>query len=430
MKTQSPTRNGFSNGSIVTVNDENTKKVHLRREINGVDDSLQGNPKEQEDKQKILSRFLQPRLLTSILYVIFGGLIFFSFIIIFNTYILRLKVEAAVVSTEIETMVAPMGGYITNVYVSAGELVKKGHPLLKIENIDLIRELELARLQVDESKLNIRYYQQLLDNEQERLNLYKNVGHSRVISARSLVNISKQNVQAAHHNFERYNTLFQKHHISAASLEIEHNKYINAKEELKNAHAEQLLQKKALKAIDHGMYFTGNKTEGIQHDLGAKLEAAQKQELLNRNRVKIYEYLINRLTLKAPFDGKITQILKSEGNTTDNIKPIVFIEKTATHKNIIAYLTQNEVIHIGHSKVVKIYIPSSGKTYRGNILRINRTEGFIDMVRAQYQSRDFLVDRSAMVTISIQDNDSKKFDMHAFSGMPVVVYFSKKSVLF
>lgn len=414
----------------MTLKDEKTKEILIRREKNGVDDSPYTKTNAQENKKEIFLKHMKPRILTSILYIILGFFIFLSFIIIFNTYILRLKVEAAVVSTEIEPMVAPIGGYITDVYVASGELVKKGHSLLKIENIDLIRELQLARIQVEESKLNIQYYQQLLNNEQERLSLYKTVGHSRVISARASVNISKQNVLATRNNFQRYTALYQQHHISAANLETEHSKYINAQEQLKNAHAEQILQKQALKAIDKGMYFTGNKTEGVVHDLVAELTAAQNRELLNHNRVKIYEDLIKRLTLKAPFDGKITQILKSAGNTTDNKKPIIFIENTATHKNIIAYLTQNEVIHIGHSKAVKIYIPSSGKTYHGNILEINRTEGFIDMVKAEYQSRDFLIDRSAKVTINIQDSDRKKFDIHAFSGMPVIVYFSKKSVFF
>jgi len=95
------------------------------------------------------------------------------------------------------------------------------------------------------------------------------------------------------------------------------------------------------------------------------------------------------------------------------------------NKNIIAYLTQDEIIHIGSSRQVKIYIPSSGKTYRGKILEINRTDGFIDEIKAQYRWRSFQLDRSAMVTISVMGMDQKNFNQQVFSGMPAIVYFSK-----
>ena len=133
--------------------------------------------------------------------------------------------------------------------------------------------------------------------------------------------------------------------------------------------------------------------------------------------------------MTAPFSGKVTQILKSEGNTTDNIKPIIFIEKERSEKQIIAYLTQDEIIHIGLESV-KIYLPALGKTYVGNIVEINRTDGFIDEVHAQYRWRDFEIDRSAKVTVEVKQNDRDKFEKIAFAGMPVIVYFPKKHVIF
>lgn len=377
-----------------------------------------------------LLAFIKHRFFAPSLYAISGGLLLYSLIIIFYTYVLRLKVESAVVSTQIETIVAPAGGYITDVFVQSGDHVKKGVPLLKIENINLERRLQLARVQVEESRLNIDYYQQLLANEQQRLNVYKKIGHTRVVSALSLVNVSKKKVMIAQHNLERYINLHKKQYVSEADLEAKRVQYENALEQLKNVEAQQRLEHHSLNAVKKGMYFTGTKAEGVERDLLAELLAAQKKATLNDNRVKIYENLVGRLTLVAPFDGIVTQVLKSAGNTTDSVKPIIFIEKSGMDKKIIAFLTQDEVIHIGASGKVRIYIPSSGRTYHGKIIEINRTDGFIDVVKAQYQWRDFQVDRSAMVTIALQDNEQNAFDKQAFSGMPVVVYFSKKWAFF
>ena len=156
---------------------------------------------------------------------------------------------------------------------------------------------------------------------------------------------------------------------------------------------------------------------------------AQKRAVLNDRRVKVYENLIKKLTLVAPFDGKVTQILKSEGNTTDNMKPIILIEKESEKKQIIAYLTHDEIIHIGRDNV-KIYLPALGKTFVGNIVEINRTDGFIDEINAQYRWRDFQIDRSAKIVVNIQENEQNNFSKIALSGMPVIVYFPKKYVVF
>ena len=237
--------------------------------------------------------------------------------------------------------------------------------------------------------------------------------------------MSKQELLTAKHNLDRIDVLHKKHYVSEASLESEHTNYINALEKLNNANAQHSLEHHSLNALNKGMYFTGNKAEGIERDLYAELTTAQKRAELNENRVKIYEQLISKLTLLAPFDGKITQILKSAGNTTDTTKPIIFIENSKSNKDIVAYLTQDEIIHIGASGKVKLYIPSSGKMYHGNIIEINRTDGFIDAVKAQYRWRDFQIDKSAMVRIAIQENDRSDFNKQAFSGMPAIVYFTK-----
>lgn len=359
------------------------------------------------------------------MYGMSGVLLLLFLIIIFFTYVSRLKVETAVVSALIETISAPVGGYITDVFVEPGEIVKKGRPLFTIQHLELDRELQLARVQVEESELLIDYYQQLLINEQKRLKLYQKIGDTRVISAQTLVNQSKQDVLIAQRTADRYTELHKKNYVSDANLEDVLSKSLNTQEALKYAKAQRNLERDSLDALDQGMYFTGTKTEGIEKDLIAELDSAKKKTILNKKRVEVYEAIISKLTMKAPFDGKIIKILKSPGNTTDAIKPIIFIEKTKKNKTILAYLTQDEVIRIGSSKDVKIYIPSSGRKYHGTVLQIDRTEGFIDLVNVQYRWRDFTIDRSAIVTIAIKACDREKFNSDAFSGMPAIAYFSK-----
>jgi len=410
-----------------------TRNVNIHYELNSLDDAPEDNTQEQtpllSNKSNAWLVLTKHRFFVPSIYVVLGCMFFLSVLIMFNTYVLHLKVETAVISSQIETMVSPLNGYITKLYINAGEHTKKGAPLVKIENIDLERALQLARVQSAESKLDIDYYKHLLANEEQRLKIYQKIGGNRVISAKTQVNRSLQTVMTTQHNLERFTQLNKKHYISEALLEAEQAKYISAQEKLADAKAQHSIERHSLRAVNKGMYFTGTKTEGIMQDLDAELIMAQKRAVLNDRRVKVYENLIKKLTLVAPFDGKVTQILKSEGNTTDNMKPIILIEKESEKKQIIAYLTQDEIIHIGRDNV-KIYLPALGKTFVGNIVEINRTDGFIDEINAQYRWRDFQIDRSAKIVVNIQENEQNNFSKIALSGMPVIVYFPKKYVVF
>ena len=418
---------------LIVSENEGIKKITLHLEQNKansavVDESLSAQSIDSFPNINAISKIVKHRLFTPLVYTASGIFLFCAIIIIFDTYVLRLKVETAVVTSMIETMVAPMGGYITNIYVDSGERVNKGAPLLTIENMDLEQALQMARVQVEESKLNVNYYNRLIKNEQQRLKVYKNIGLTRVKSAKTRVKASMLDVITAQHHFERYQVLKKKNYISTANLEDAQAQYRSAQEKLKNAKAHQQLENHSLRAVKKGMYFTGTKTEGIEQDLYAELNLANKKVALNEARVKVYENLIHKLTIVAPFEGIVTQLLKSPGSTTGTTQPLLFIEKRNANKLITAYLTQDEIIHIGTSKAVKIYIPSSGNVFHGRIMNIDRTNGFIDEIKAQYRWRDFQIDRSATVTIALNKDEQTRFDKRAFSGLPVTIYFSRKSI--
>ena len=363
------------------------------------------------------------------LYSMVGLSVFIVLIFLIAFHVLFLKVETALISTQTETIAAPTSGYITEFYVHLGDQVKKGTPLLRIENIELERDLNLARVNVSESKLTTEYYQKLITNEHQRLELYKKIGHSRVLSRKTLLNRAQHETLIAKHTLDRYTALYKKHYVSQALWEAMNASYLSAQEQLKNAQTKHRIEQHSLNALDQGVYFSDTKTEGIERDLYAQFEASQNRTALNKERVTVYEQLISKLTILAPFDGKITHIVKSAGNTADTIRPILFIENTQRNKLINAYLTQAEVMKIRTASRVKIYIPSSGTTYHGTITEINHTNGLLDVMKPPYQWGEHPMDSSTMVTIEVQPKDKKEFDKTTFSGMPAIVYFAKHVTL-
>ncbi len=364
-------------------------------------------------------------LLPLLFYFIGGAILLVCFSVLINTYVLHLKVTTAVVSAPIETMHAPLSGMIKTVYVTEGQPVKPGDPLLTIENFDLEQKARIAKINIAAAESNLAYYHHLLDNEQKRLTLYKKIGHNRVVSAQATADISQKKLRIAHSKLKRLTPLLKQHYISQAVWEAQEGQYKSAQQAVTQAQAIEHIEHQALRAIDQGLYFTGGKTEGRERDLLAKLHAAEEQVHFNKLRAKVYQQLIKKLTLRAPFNAKIMQILKSVGNTTNNNNPLLLLENTQIKKTLIAYLTQQEVQQLKAANKATIYIPATGTTYRGKITEINRTQGFIDEINRQFRWRDLQTDRSAKVMVALDPRDQAAFNQQTFAGMPAIVYFTK-----
>ena len=377
-----------------------------------------------------VAKLINKKNILPALYIKLGFLIFASLIIIINTHVIHLKVETAVVSAPIETITAPLSGFIHEMYVTPGTPVTKNMPLIKLENMDLEKDLQMARINVEDAKLNIAYFQNILSNEEQKLTIYESIGSDRLTSAKAMVASAIKEVSVTKKNLDRLKQLHNKHYISDMTWESAQENMNIANEKLKSNLAQMSLETHSLNSVQQGMYFTGNKLEGKENDLHADINAAIQRLKISEEKVKAYENMANKLILHAPFDGVITKILRSTGNTVDNTKPILLIEQSNTKKQIYAYLTQSEIMYLRLKDKVKIYLPSLNKIFHGRILELNRTEGFIDEIKAQYQWRNINLDRSALAIIEIEDRDQNKFNQLALAGLPAIVYFPRKFTFF
>lgn len=376
-----------------------------------------------------VSRFINRQRLSTITYITLSLVLLFALLSTFNTYVLHMKIEMAVVTSPLETISSPLAGQIRDLYVEPGLKIKKGAPLIKIENIELMKELKMAQLNAEDARLNVIYYENLLKIEQQRLKVYENVGSSRLASAEAAAHIAKEEYASAKKNQIRMETLHKKHYLSEADWDLVVAKYRTADDKLKSATAMKELEQHSLNSVVQGLYFTGTKLEGRQQDINVELEVAKNRLKIHEERVRVYQELTNKLTLNAPFDAVVLQVLKTVGNNTDTTKPLLLLERSNTSKSITVYLTQTEVLHLRLNCQVKIYIPAMGRTYHGMVTEINRTSGFIDEVRAQYRQRDIDLDRTAIAIVTIELRDQNQFNREVSAGMPAIVYFPKQILL-
>ncbi|MBA3661983.1 MAG: HlyD family efflux transporter periplasmic adaptor subunit [Gammaproteobacteria bacterium] len=376
---------------------------------------------------KLLPHFTK-RFTPASLYSLSGIILLIILLLSFNTYILHLKVTTAVIAATIEPIHAPLSGYISHVYIKQNQVITKGSPLAKVENNDIEKDLQMAKLAFEEAQCTVDYYQTLLRNEQDRLKLYQQVGQNRIAAANATVDIAKAEYTTTKKQFGRLQPLFKKRYLSQSDWDIVEAKLRTADDKLKNVTALMHLEHDALQSVDKGIYFTGNKVEGRIQDLEAEIVAAKKKLSINRARVEMYTQFAQKFVITAPFTGRVVQLFKREGSVIENTKPLLLLQEMGAKKQIVAYLTQNEVTHLRMRARVKVYVPALNQIFHGKVVEINRTHGFVDEVNAQYRFRELGIDRSAQVTIELQNSAAKNNKVMA--GLPAIVYFSRSFNLF
>ena len=359
-------------------------------------------------------------------YLILGCILFLCICILVKSYLLEIKVETSVVNTPIQLMVAPTAGFIKEINIEPSTLVKKNQVLVKLEDLEIEKEKKLAEIDLEDAKLYQQYLINLLATEKERLLLYKNIGLNQVTSSTANVKMSEQELTTAKNNLQRMSVLHQKHYITEKNWDEVLAQYKAAQSKLSAAVSQQNIEQHSFNMVKNGLYYTGNKIEGSEQDIKSQISLAENKISLLTNKVKIYDTLQYKLTLTAPFDGKVIRIFNTAGNTIERGKPLLLIEPLNQPKQILAYLTQNEITHIGHDSIVKIYVPFLQQKFHGKIVSMDRTNGFVDEINAQYRWRDLDLDRSAVVVISVVSSEQQKFNKLMSAGMPVIIYFKKQ----
>lgn len=406
------------------MDNESLEKISFRQESQPASNP---DPTKSPESQQVDQR---KKMTISAVYGLLSIIVAILIITIINTYVLHLKVSTAVVSAPIETMSAPSAGMLAESFVTQGQTVKKGEPLFKVDDIQLQQNLELARIQAQETKFELAHQENLLVNEQQRLGIYKTIGTNRQDSAQGKVEKLKQEVIVAKKNLERFTELRQKNVVSQANLEEATVKYSDANRDLQSAIADLGVETASLNAVDKGSFFTGNKLEGIVTDLKANIDATRNKLILDNEKVGVYENTYKKLTLTAPFDCRVIRVTKTVGNSIEKGEPVLLLERLVNDATIIAYLTQSEVTGVALGDKAKIYIPGTGKSYKAHVVNIDDNagmvygeKGFIYGGRTEYQyhwrNDD---DRIVQVTLSIVEDLP--------SGTPAVVYFPRKFSIF
>jgi hypothetical protein len=128
----------------------------------------------------------------------------------------------------------------------------------------------------------------------------------------------------------------------------------------------------------------------------------------------------------------VTKILKPSGCAVNRGEVLVIIEKAGEKAVIDAFVTQDDANYLSLGSQASVWIPALDRTYRAQIVKVDRTSGFLSEMQAHLKESQLRYnwrgqqDRSAYVQVAIVDELSAAEEQAMTGGMPVTVSLAKR----
>lgn len=309
---------------------------------------------------------------------------------------------------EINVAFQNVGGKVVKRFVQESQFVKKGDPLMQLEDIDT--QLSIDRLQalVDSQTAAVKQEQAAIEITENETNLNE-------LSTWRKIEEVKANLEAAISSRDLANTEFQRHTqlrktggASQSQLDAARNAYINSKmlvvqieSQLSTlmigATPEQIAQfeqtRNATGMTLQSITIARQKLQNRQNQL-AQIKAQLEQAEADLKQLKVN---YSRLTLVAPEDGKVLKLMFEDGEMAPAGAPAVLLETDRKYVDI--YVNEKMVNDYQPGTKVKANVIALDKTVNGTVrfataapsfadLRMTRERGQADLT--SYQVRIYM----------------------------------------
>ncbi len=368
-------------------------------------------------------------IVMSAFYIVLGFIIFGYAGLLGYTNFFRMEIPTAVISAPVEVIQAQVDGRIDWAGIKPGDKVNRGEVLIRMIDNDLERDIELADIAVKERKAKLIYLQQRHADELEKLRSFASLEMKNVQQAKLEMETTASQLETARRQERRLRHLHDRGFTTDAKLDAATQLVTTLEKRLESRRIE-LSSRVQLAKNDIGKrFYTGDDLIGKAEQFEAEVALAKNEIKLARQRHLINVKMRQRLSVRAPFDGTILALPRVSDAAVRRGDVVAIVEQRK-HREVLAFLNQDEILKVGLGDEAILFIPALGESLQGRVTKIDRTSAFLreqDQRSNPGYSWRGPRDRTAKVTIRFDDpqlvSDYEKYR----SGLPVVVVFEQRS---
>ena len=346
--------------------------------------------------------------------VIFLLLLFFGSFLIFlgsrnDAVTVAKSIKSGVLTAdEINVAFQNVGGKVIKRFVEESQMVKKGDPLMQLEDVDTKLAIDRLQALVDSQRAAVNQEQAAIEITENETNLSELSTWRKIEEVKASLEAAKSARNLASTEFDRQTQLRKTGGNSQSQLDNARNAFVVAKMQviqiesqlstlMIGATPEQVSQfEKTQNATGmslQSIMIARQKLENRQNQL------AQLKAQLAQGEADLKQLQINyqRLTLKAPEDGKVLKLMFEDGELAPTGAPAVLLE--TDRKYIDIYVNEKMVNDYQPGTTVTANVIALDKEVKGKVrfataapsfadLRMTRERGQADLT--SYQVRIYM----------------------------------------
>lgn len=290
------------------------------------------------------------------------------------------KKEGILTAEQVKVAFDSVGGRMINEAVQEGQNVKQGDVLMVIDSTDVDLATEKLKAQIAQLDATIR-------SQAESVRLgFSRIDNDEVQSRRS-VDAQRASVAAAQANFTRQSLEYDRYVQLRAESVISQSEMDAAQAAFDTSRANLAAAEEGLSRLLAGAPDTGN-TDAMA------LPTIEQQRMETRNRendvealrqqkkaleVQLQELMVSkeRLTLRAPEDGRILKVIAKQGEMISPGVPVILLESTRQYYDL--YLSEKQIANLREGDTLTGHTVAGDKKVSGTIRLIAQAPGFADL---------------------------------------------------
>ena len=353
------------------------------------------------------------------------GILFIALLIIGGLVLMYTGNDALVLATEkkegiltaeqVKLSFDSVGGRLVKEAVKEGDWVKKGDVIMELDATDT--DLSIAKLKTQIAQMEaqiasasgtqgINYLKADTDESQN----YRGIDQQQAAVQSASVTLKNARI-----DYDRKAALLEAGAIAQSQLD-------DAEMARNVAQANLEQQKQLLNKLTAAT--NGSGTDAIAQErlaatnMANDVEALRQQKAALEVQLKELEVAKERLTLRAPEDGKILKVLAKEGEMISPSTPVVLLESSRSYYDI--YVSEKQAAHLAEGKVITGTTVAGEKEVTGTIRLLAQAPGFADLKNSRekgqsdlsaFQVRIYIDKQEGVIpgmTIEVKDSEFTK----------------------
>lgn len=290
------------------------------------------------------------------------------------------KKDGILTAEQVKVAFDSVGGRLVNEAVKEAQEVKQGDIMMMLDSTDVDLAIEKLKTQISQMEAQIQSLSGTIQIGYERTNTNEKQNFRQIDQQRAAVNSVRSTYENQKLDYNRKAELFHSGAISRAELD-------NAQTSLDVAEASVTREEQALAKLLAGVADNGNTDALLLPSI-----AQERAELSNRKndlqslvqqkksleiQLKQLEIQKDRLTLRAPEDGRILKILAKQGEMISPNTPVILLESKRYYYDI--YISEEQVAHLSEGSTVTGRTVATKKEAPGTVRLVTAAPGFADL---------------------------------------------------